>query len=407
MTAPGNTVNIRVLLTNGPATVTGLRKVEAGLAALGPAAAKSAEQATAALALIEKAVRGPLVGIREIQTSFIGLGPASKKGVGQATSSLALIDKATVGTVAAVGRVDAALAGMGPAAARSATKVATSIGLIGRASKTLKSESFMSANKASTGVLAVGAAAVYGAVEWQKQMVLLQTATGESAANIKNVVSPGLLDLAATTGASAKKLAEGMFYVEKAGFHGAAGVNVMKAASQGAAGEGADLAIVTKALTSVMASYGGKADQAATFMSKMERGAGLAKTSVQSFANSLSTVLPIAANAHVSVEEVFGAIGTLTSHGTSAQKATFDLANVFRNLQVPLGPAQKMMQQFGIDSVDLSKNLGKRGLAGTMDIVTQAIGRHSSGGMVLLDSFKRSKMAGQDLGIMFSHMPAR
>lgn len=405
MTAPGNTVNIRVLLTNGPATVTGLRKVEAGLASLGPAAEKSAAQSTVALGLIEKAVRGPMVGIREIRTGFTGVGPASKLGAGQATGSLALIDRASVGTVAAVGKVDAALAGMGPAAARSATQAATSMGLIARTSKTLKNESFMSASKASTGVLAIGAAAVYGAVEWEKQMTLLQTATGETASNIK-LVSDGLLNLGATTGAPVKKLAEGMFYAEKAGYRGAAGINVMKAAAQGASGEGADLAIVTKALTTVMTTYNIPASQAATAMSKLERAAGLSKTSVQSFSDSLGTVLPIAYTAGLSFEEVGAAIATLTSHGTSARAATFDLGNMFRNLQVPLGPAQKLMQQLGIDSLDLSKNLGKRGLAGTMDIVMQAIGRSSSDGMVMLDSFKRSKMAGQDLRVMFNHMPA-
>src|SRR5689334_15105964 len=81
---------------------------------------------------------------------------------------------------------------------------------------------------------------VKAAGDFQQSMNLLVTACGESQSNLK-AVSDGVLSLARQTGTSTGMLAEGMYQVEKAGYRGANGLQVLKAAAQGAREEGADL----------------------------------------------------------------------------------------------------------------------------------------------------------------------
>lgn len=253
---------------------------------------------------------------------------------------------------------------------------------------------------------AVSAMSLKMAGDFQKQTELLVTAGGESQKALKSVQA-GILSIARQTGTSTSQLAEGMYTVEKAGLHGANGLKVLKAAAEGAKAENVDLGTMTNALTSIMRSYNLPASKAVTVTNELVAASGASKTSMQEFAGSLSTVLPIASAAHLSFAQVGGAIATLTSHGTSAQESTQELANTIRALQAPNNVAIKEMAQFGISSNDVSTKLGKRGLTGTLDYLTQTIlSKMGPSGTVLLNSFNQSKIAAQDAQTMFSKLPA-
>src|SRR6185312_14311374 len=98
--------------------------------------------------------------------------------------------------------------------------------------------------------------AVKQASDFQSKMTLLVTAGNESQAALGSV-SKGIESIAIDTGTSLDQLADGMYIVEKAGKHGAAGLDVLKAAAEGARAEGTDLATMTTGLTSIMQSYAG------------------------------------------------------------------------------------------------------------------------------------------------------
>src|SRR5256885_3776001 len=199
--------------------------------------------------------------------------------------------------------------------------------------------------------------------DFQSSMNLLVTAGGENRKAL-DMISGGIKNLAQQTGTSTEQLAEGMYTIEKAGIRGAKGLDVLKASAQGAKAENVDLATMTQAVTSVMASYGSSMRDPIKVTNEMVAAAGASKTTMRDFAASLATVQPIAAAAHIPFDQLRGAIATLTSHGTSAQEATVQLANTIPNLQAPNNVASKEMAQFGINSQDLASKLGKRGLQG-------------------------------------------
>ena len=289
--------------------------------------------------------------------------------------------------------------------------------LEGVGSKSSKLKGIWDKARTSLSLLGVGLGAV-GIAQWmktsataaedfQKQMNLLVTAGGESTKNLHGV-EEGIKSIAVQTGISTSQLAEGMYTMEKAQIRGADGLRVLKAAAQGATDEQVDLGVMTNALTSIMRSYNIPADKASSVTNQLVIASGEAKTSMQEFAGSLSTVLPVASAAGISFAEVGGAEATLTSHGTSAQESTQELANTIRSLQAPNQVAVNEMQQFGISSVDVAQNLGKRGLTGTISYLSETILKHMGpSGTILLNTFNQSKFAAQDASTMFGKLTGK
>lgn len=246
---------------------------------------------------------------------------------------------------------------------------------------------------------------VKSAGDFQKEMNVLVTAGGESEANLKGVAA-GIQSIAVETGTSLSNLSAGMYTIEKAGLRGADGLKVLRAAAQGAKDENVGLDVMTNALTSMMTSYHQPAAAAVQDTNELIAASGAAKTTMANFAGSLSTVLPIASSAGLSFAQVGGAIATLTNHGTSADQATQDLAFSIRSLQAPNRVAVNAMAQLGISSNDVSTQLGKRGLTGTLDLLsTTVLSRMGPSGTMLLNTFNQSKVAGQDADRMFRALP--
>jgi phage-related protein len=265
-----------------------------------------------------------------------------------------------------------------------------------------------------TTVAGVGVAAmsVKMAGDFQASMLRLKTSAAETGdliggkltGNLK-LVSQGVLKMAVDTATSTKELSSGMYMIESAGFHGAAGLQVLRAAAEGAKAEGADLGTVGNALTTMMKDYHLQASQSVPAMNQLIATVAHGKTTMQDLAGALHSVLPIAAAAKLSYAEVGGAISTMTSHGVTAELATQHLANFIRNLQAPSNVAAKEMGLLGLSAVDVSQHLGQRGLTGTLDMVMQAILRHQKGGLILLSAFNQSKDAASSAKQMFDTMP--
>lgn len=251
-------------------------------------------------------------------------------------------------------------------------------------------------------LLGLAAVSVDQAAKFQKSMTLIQTAGGETAAKTA-VISKGIMGIATSTGTSLKDLGDGIYTVAKAGgtkWSATDQLKILKAAAQGAKAENVDMATSVNALTSVMASYGYNASQAVSTQNMLIRGAGLAKTTMQDFAGSLANVVPLASSLHISFAQVAGAIATMTQHGETAQRSTENLSNLITALAGQNNVASSAMQQLNINTLDLQQNLGKRGLVGTLNIVEDALAKHSKGGMVVVSAFKQAALATHSLDTM-------
>jgi TP901 family phage tail tape measure protein len=214
--------------------------------------------------------------------------------------------------------------------------------------------------------IGVGAAvAVDSAVKFQGETTRLVTSAGESASNLDKV-RQGMLSLSSQTGTSTAEMASGMYTVESAGYHGAQGLVVLKAAAQGAKDEGANLATVSNAVTDALVDYHLPASSAANVTSQLITAVSHGKTTFQDFSGSMSNILPLASSLHLSLADVSGVLAEMTAHGMSADQASQDEANAMRELMKPNAAMVKEMTALGITSQQVYQSLGSRGLAGTM-----------------------------------------
>jgi len=256
------------------------------------------------------------------------------------------------------------------------------------------------------GIAVVAGKAVDMAAKFQAGMTSLVTGAGESQKNI-GMVSNGILNMAVSTGTSTAQLTSGMYMIESAGFHGAAGLQVLQAAAEGAKVGNADLGDTANAVTDVLNDYHAPASKAVDVTDQLVATVAAGKMKMQDLAGSLSNVVPLASSAGISFAQVGGAIATMTGHGMSADQATQDLANTIRSLQAPNSVAVQEMQSLGLNSNQVSQQLGQKGLTGTLAELTSAITSHMGpAGTVLQSTFASSTTAAQDAQAMIAKMPA-
>jgi TP901 family phage tail tape measure protein len=241
------------------------------------------------------------------------------------------------------------------------------------------------------GLLALGAGAVaagsiYMAMKWQEASTELVTGAGQSEAGLAKVKA-GMLAISTQTATSSTQIQAGMYMIESAGFHGAAGLDVLKAAAEGAKVGNADLGDVANAVTSALVAYKLPASAAVAVTNELVATVAAGKMHMADLTTSLANVLPVAASAHISFAQVGGALATMTSQGMTARRATTDLAFLIRALISPSAESAAEMKNLGLNANKVGADIGKVGLTGTLNELTEAILRNSKGGSALAATF--------------------
>jgi hypothetical protein len=224
-----------------------------------------------------------------------------------------------------------------------------------------------------TSAIGIGAASVKMAADFQEGMTTLVTGAGESEKNIA-AVRNGILRLAVATGTSTKQLTDGMYLIESAGYHGAQGLSVLKAAAQGAKVGNADLGTVAGAVTTVLHDYHLAAGNAASVTSALVQTVASGKTHMEDLGRALGAVLPLASSLGVSFPQVAGAMATMTNAGMNARRSAMMLNNTLRSLAAPSGVAMSALTSVGLTAQQVKDTLSTKGLTGALQLVQDAIG---------------------------------
>ena len=296
-----------------------------------------------------------------------------------ASDELAAAQKRTAAATKALKEAEATQAATSEAAAAKAdvaTAAQTKLATTSEASGSKLGGLGKAAGIVGIGLGVVAGASVKAAADFQTATEQLVTGAGESQKNLATV-QQGILQVAAATGTSTTQLTDAMYHIESAGFHGAAGLKLLQTAAEGAKVGNADFDTVSKTLVGTMDAYRMSGGQATNMMNGLIATVGAGDMRMQDLASSLGNVAPLAAAAGISFDQIGGAVATMTSQNMSAQQATQDLANTIRSLQKPNNEAVKEMEALGLSSNDISQNLGRRGLTGTLEMLTRAVAAHT------------------------------
>lgn len=253
-------------------------------------------------------------------------------------------------------------------------------------------------------IAAIGYESIKAAGNFQSMTQHLVTDAGESQSNLAMVRS-GMLQIATTTGTTTEQMAAGMYHIESAGFHGKQALDVLRTAAEGAKVGGADLDTIGQALTGTMNAFSKEGLSSTQMMNGLIATVGQGDMKLQDLGSSMGNVAAIGASAGLKFSQIAGAVATMTAQNVSAQRATQDLAHTISSMSNPTTVQTKEMSLMGLNAVDVSKNLGKNGLTGTIDILVQAIAAHTKGGEVFVDSLNKSKAAAQQASQALTQMP--
>lgn len=274
-------------------------------------------------------------------------------------------------------------------------------------------ESNSKVGQASPLLLATAAAAAMVAAKcinmasvFQAGMETLVTGAGESQSNIK-MLDSGVLSLSVSTATSTQQLTDGLYHIESAGVHGTAALNDLKIAAEGAKIGNADLDTVAQTMVGTMNSFGPAIKSPTSMMNMLISTVSSGDMKMQDLAGSVGTAASTFASAHIPVQQYLGAIATMTSQNMTAQESTQILGNLVSSLANPTAEATKEMAAMGLNSTQVSMQLGKVGLTGTLTELTSAITSHMGpAGTVLQSAFASSTSAAADAKTMISSMPA-
>lgn len=222
-------------------------------------------------------------------------------------------------------------------------------------------------------LIGVGVQSVTMAANFQESMTQLVTGAGESQKNIA-LVSNGVLNMAVQVGESTQQLSQGLFMIESSGYHGAAGLQVLQTAAQGAQVGAANLQDVAFTLTGVLHDYGLSASQSVPAMNALIATTQAGKMHMQDLSLALGSVLPIAAQLHVSFPQIGAAIAEMTNSNMTAQRATQNLNNALLALSAPSATAQKAMTSVGLTAQQVKDTLSTQGLSGVLQLIEQHVG---------------------------------
>ncbi len=226
---------------------------------------------------------------------------------------------------------------------------------------------------AGAAVVGVGVAATVMAGNFQDSMTQLVTGAGESRSNLQ-MVSNGILAMATQTGESTKQLAAGLYMIESAGYHGSAALTILKDAAEGAKVGASDLGTVADATTTILNDFGSKGVTAADAVNALIATVANGKTHMQDLAQSLSQILPTASAAGVGLNDVMGALATMTGEGVPAANAATYLRQTILALDAPSAAATKALKSVGLTTQQVSAEM-QRSLPDALKMITDAVGK--------------------------------
>jgi TP901 family phage tail tape measure protein len=236
------------------------------------------------------------------------------------------------------------------------------------------------ASNVELALLAVGAAVVAAGVEsvkmagnFQQSITKLYTTAGEAKGNLQ-MVGDGILSMAAQVGTGAQTLVQAMYWIESGGAHGAAGLNDLRIAAEGAKAENSNLDDVAKALMGTLNAYKGTGLDAAHAMNILIASTANGMMTLQNLSGSIKNVLPAAAKFGISLIDVGAGLATMTSQGDNAYSAATHLRQVILALESPTKAGASALKEIGLTTQQVSDAM-RKSLPGAIEMITTDLGK--------------------------------
>ncbi len=220
-------------------------------------------------------------------------------------------------------------------------------------------------------LLAVGAAGVKLAVDFSTSMTKIRTLVGASASDLKDY-EKDVLSISQSTGVAAEQLAEGLFFITSAGLKGKEAIEALEISAKGAAMGMGEMADIGNALTSIMTAYADQGMTAAQGGDLLHETLKQGKFEASEFMQKLGKVIPTAAAAGVSFEELGAAAATMSKLSGDAAGTLTSINSLMMKMLKPSAQQKEILDELGISADDLGKMMDKS-LMGTLQFLFKGL----------------------------------
>ena len=220
------------------------------------------------------------------------------------------------------------------------------------------------------GLIAVGAASVKMAADFQQGVNRLRTGGGDMQDTFASL-SKGILQVSVDTGVMTGPLVKAMYLIVSSGQRGAEAFNTLSVAAKGAQIEQANVVDVANVVSGAMTNYGTKVFGAAQFMNGLIKAVSMGKVSLQDLSTAMGPIDPIAHSIGISFADVAAAMSTQTNAMIPAARAATGLRFMMLALENPTAKATTAMKDLGLNSIDVANEM-KVSLPGALQMIVNA-----------------------------------
>jgi TP901 family phage tail tape measure protein len=217
--------------------------------------------------------------------------------------------------------------------------------------------------------LAVGAASVKMAVDFEDSMSKIENLVGSSQKQVDKW-GKQILALAPKVGKSPQELADALYFITSSGIKASDAMNVLKITAKASAIGLGETETVADAVTSAMNAYAKSGLSAADATNTLANAVKLGKGEPEDLAKSIGRVIPIASKLGVPFQDVSAALASMTLQGLDAAEATTALRGIFSATFKPTTDANDALEKVGLSAEELRDSLDKKGTLATLQMLS-------------------------------------
>ena len=202
--------------------------------------------------------------------------------------------------------------------------------------------------KVTAPIVAIGAASIYTAAQFDDSMRQVQATSGATGAEF-DALREQARQLGADTAFSASEAAEGMNYLAAAGFDATQVMEAMPGMLSLASAGHVELGQAAEIASSILNGFNLEAEEAGRVADVLAKSAAATNAGVTDMGEAMSYVAPVAKATGLSLEEVAAAIGIMSNAGIKGSMAGTALRGSLTALMSPTDEAAGIMSRYNIE----------------------------------------------------------
>lgn len=216
-------------------------------------------------------------------------------------------------------------------------------------------------------LIGIGTAAMKVGNEFESQMFRVQAISGATGDQLQ-MLTDQAMDLGASTSFSAKEAALGMEQLASAGFTVEEIYEAMPGLLDLAASSGADLATASEIAASAVRGFGLEAADTGYVADLFAEAAARTNAQVEDMGQAMKYIAPVAHAMGLEIGETAAAVGILSDAGIKGSQAGTTLRGALTRLTKPTKDATAVMKQYGMSFYDANGNmLSMEGIIGQLE----------------------------------------